>query len=184
MNEVSVMQGRFVSPQVVVSHFHLRPGDRVADFGAGKGAFSVVLASQVGPKGRVYACEIQKNLVEAIADTARSAGLNNIEPIWCDIEKEGGTKIESETLDAAVLVNTLFQMENKVIALKEIHRTLRIGGKLLVIDWSESFGGLGPQSADVVDEDEAKSLCESNGYSFERKFDAGDHHYGLSFRKV
>lgn len=178
-----VTEGRFVMPEVVVSHFHLRPGDSVGDFGAGAGHFTRVLSRAVGPEGRVYACEIQKNLVETLADMVRQERLGNVEALWCDIESLGGSKIEDGVLDAAVVVNTLFQMENKDTGVEEIKRTLRSGGKLFVIDWSESFGGMGPQPGDVLQEDEAKALVEAHGLVYERPFDAGDHHYGLAFRK-
>ena len=54
---------RFVIPSVVSSHFHIRDGDIVADFGAGVGNFIPELSKRAGPDGRVYACEIQKNLI-------------------------------------------------------------------------------------------------------------------------
>lgn len=183
MSENTPLPARFVVPEVVVTHFHLRPGDVVADFGAGKGYFAAVLSKAVGLEGRVYACEIQKNLVEAIADTARTQGLSNVESIWCDIEALKGTKIDDGILDVAIIVNTFFQMEDKETAVKEVIRTLRSGGKLFVIDWSESFNGLGPQPNQVISEAETKALCETQGLVFERTYDAGDHHYGLAFRK-
>jgi len=131
----------------------------------------------------VYACEIQKNLVEAIGETIRTENLSNVEALWCDIEAVGGTKIEDDTLDAAIVVNTLFQMEDRSTAMKEVMRTLRSGGKLFVIDWSESFGGLGPQPGQVISEADVRDLCETEGFTFDRDFDSGDHHYGLAFRK-
>lgn len=178
------MTGRFVEPEKVVTHFHLRPGDTVADFGAGSGYFMPVLSRAVTNEGRVYACEIQKNLLEKLGDTVRRSGLSNVEILWCDIEAPGGSKITDGALDASILVNTLFQLENKPAALAEIARTLRVGGKLFVVDWSESFGGLGPQPAAVVTEGEARALVESAGFVYENTYDAGDHHYGLAFRKV
>lgn len=184
MSDDTQLTGRFVVPEIVATHFLLREGDKVADFGAGKGHFAPILSKIVGPTGRVYSCEIQKNLVEAIADMLRTNGLSNVEAVWCDIETHEGTKLEENLLDAAILVNTLFQMEDKRTALQEIKRTLRPGGKLLLVDWSESFGGLGPQPQQVVGQQEAKALCEVAGFVFERSYDAGDHHYGLAFKNT
>lgn len=174
---------RFVVPDVVSSHFHLRPGDSVADFGAGNGSFMSVLSRLVGPQGQVYAIEIQKNLAETLSSRVRSERLSNVKVLWGDIEEEGGTKVESGVLDAALISNSLFQMEDKATALREVSRTLRSGGKLFIIDWSESWGGVGPQSSHVLTESEARDLAEAEGFTFERTFDAGSHHYGLSFRK-
>jgi ubiquinone/menaquinone biosynthesis C-methylase UbiE len=183
MTEVNALsQGRFVVPDVVSTNFHLREGDVVADFGAGSGFFTKVLSKLVGEEGRVYACEIQKNLVEAIGELARKEHLGNVEVLWSDLEELNGSKIPTDALDAGVVVNALFQMEDKDTALEEMKRTVRPGGKFFVVDWSESFGGLGPQPDQVITEDTARALVEQHGFTFERSYDAGDHHYGLAFR--
>ena len=177
------LQGRFVVPGVVATHFHLREGDTVADFGAGSGYFIEALANAVGAQGVVYACEIQKDLVEKLGNAARSKGLEQVSPLWGDLEELGGTKVPEGVLDAAMLVNTFFQLEDKQTALREVSRTLRSGGKFFLVDWSESFGGLGPQADAVVTKQMALDYCEQEGLVLDRSFDAGDHHYGLAFRK-
>ena len=179
-----IQTGRFVMPEKVVTHFHLKPGDKVADFGAGSGYFLKVLSQGVGAEGRVYACEIQKQLVEKLGDVARKEGLQNVDPLWCDLEEVGGIRIPDGTLDVGVLINTLFQLEDKDAAVGEFNRTLRQGGLLYVVDWTESFGGLGPHPEAVFGEEDAKALFESHGFLYERSFDAGDHHYGAAFRKL
>lgn len=175
--------GRFADPAMIVSHFHLRGGDTVADFGAGSGHYMKPLSLVVGASGKVYLTEIQKNLVEALGNKKSEARLSNVYPLWCDIEAKNGTKLGDASLDAGILSNTLFQFAHKEHALTEIHRVLRPGAKLFVIDWSESFGNLGPRPEDVVHEADAKSLITARGFSFERTFPVGDHHYGLAFRK-
>lgn len=171
-------------PEVVSTHFLLNEGDRVADFGAGSGFYLKVLSTAVGPTGKVYACEIQKQLVEKLGDYARLNGLSNIVPLWCDLEELNGIKLLDNALDAGIVVNTLFQFEQKATALAEMNRVLRPGGVLHVIDWSESFGGLGPQPKDVLNKDAAIALCEAGRFTLEREFPAGDHHYGFSVKKI
>lgn len=175
---------RFVVPETVASQFHLHEGDTVADFGAGSGFFLSSLVAAVGESGRVYACEIQRPLVEKMGAFARQKGWHNVDVLWCDLEATGGVKIPDNTLDAGILVNTLFQIEDATTCLAELHRTLRPGGKLLVIDWTESFAGLGPAPSAVVTASAATDLCESNGFVYEREFPAGEHHYGLAFRVI
>lgn len=176
--------GRFVIPDVVATHFHLREGELVADFGAGSGFFLPALSKMVGESGRVFACEIQKALVEKLGDQARTLNLTNIHPLWCDLEEANGIKIGTGELDAAIMVNTLFLIEDKETAIKEMARTLRTGGRFFVIDWTESFAGMGPQPGSVITAAEATDLLESNGFMLDRDFPAGDHHYGLAFRKI
>ncbi|HMO77737.1 MAG TPA: methyltransferase domain-containing protein [Candidatus Paceibacterota bacterium] len=178
------LPGRFVIPEVVSTHFHLKEGDSVADFGAGNGFFLKILSAGVGQTGKVFACEIQKPLVEKLGEFIRLNSLPNVSPIWCDLEEQNGIKLPSDSLDAGILVNTLFQLEDKPAALAEMRRVLKRGGILHVIDWSESFGGLGPQAGDVITKEQATALCEAEQFIFERDYEAGDHHYGFAVRKL
>lgn len=164
---------RFIVPEDLATHFHLRAGDRVGDFGSGTGSFVPVLSRLVGPEGRVYSVEIQKNLAETLSAKIRREHLSNVEVIWGDLEELKGTKVADSALDAAVLINCLFQIEDKSTALQEIMRTLRSGGKLFITDWSESWGGMGPHLEQVVSEADARASAESAGFVFERTFDAG-----------
>lgn len=176
-------ESSFVVPEMVISHFHIKDGDTVADFGAGSGHFLAELARRVG-SGRVYACEIQKALVEKIGEQARSTGLHNIHPLWCDLEEPNGVKVQDGALDVGVLANTLFQIEDKEAAVKEMNRTIHVGGRLVIIDWTDSFNGMGPAAYHVITQEEATALLESNGFVLEQAFPAGSHHYGVIFRKV
>lgn len=175
--------GKFVDPKIASSHFHLQEGDVVADFGAGSGHYMKPLSTAVGPSGKVYLCEIQKELVDALGVSSREQRLSNVFPLWCDIEALGGIKLSDGVLSAGLLSNVLFQFTNKESALREIARVLKKGGKLIVIDWTDSFGGLGPQTGSVITEADARKLLERAGFSYERTFPAGDHHYGLVYRK-
>lgn len=175
--------GRFVDPQVVTSHFHLREGDVVADFGAGSGFYMKPLSSAVGSSGIVYLCEIQKNLVDMLGSKARAEHILNARPLWCDFEKPRGVRLTDGVLDAGLLSNVLFQIQDKHTALAEVARVLRKGAKLFLIDWTDSFGGLGPAPKDVYIESEARKLVVEAGFQVESTFPAGDHHYGLMCRK-
>ena len=115
---------------------------------------------------------------------ARREHLGNIEVLWCDLEMRGGCTLKNSVLDAGLLSNSLFQFGDKETSLDEIQHLLRAGGKLFVIDWSDSFGGMGPQPDAVVKEQDAKALVEQHGFRFERTFPAGEHHYGLVFRAI
>lgn len=172
----------FAVPEMIASHFHMRAGDRIADLGAGSGHFTRALSHLVGSTGTVFAVDIQRQLAESITAKARKERLANVESIWGDLEAIGGTKIADASLDAVLLSNTLSMIEDKVTTLKECLRILRRGGKLFIVDWTDSFRGMGPRPDMVLNETEAKKLLESHGFVLERTFPAGTHHYGLSFR--
>ena len=67
--------------------------------------------------------------------------------------------------------------------MKEALRILKPKGQLLLIDWSESFGGIGPHANQVITPDMARVLCESAGFIFDKHIKVGDHHYGMIFKK-
>ncbi len=122
--------------------------------------------------------------MEAIGNLARMEGLSNVQVLWCDLEAQNGIKIQDGSIDVGILINTFFQFEDRDLAIQEIARTMRNGSKLFVVDWSDSFGGLGPQPTQVATESDVRAHIESHGFVFERNFDSGDHHYGLAFRKA
>lgn len=174
----------FSDPHHLIAQFDLQSGARVADFGAGGGVVALVAARAVGDAGRVYAIDVQKELLERLKNEARGARLHNLEVLWGDVEKQGGTHLKDGAVDAVMLSNILFQLDDRPGTVKEAQRVLKTGGKVLVVDWSGSFGRMGPDPAHVVVEQTARTLFEQGGFQFVKTINAGAHHYGLVFRKT
>ncbi|KKQ35664.1 MAG: Methylase involved in ubiquinone/menaquinone biosynthesis [Candidatus Nomurabacteria bacterium GW2011_GWB1_37_5] len=172
----------FVDPQTILQQFNLKPTDYVADLGAGTGAYSIP-AGRITREGKVYAVEVQKDLLQRIKDEAVKYHLSNIEAIWGDIENNGGTKLKDAAVDAVIASNVLFQVPNKAGFASEINRILKPGGRLLFVDWKDSGSGLGPNSSMLVSKDSAKMIFEGQGLKFDRDIEAGEHHYGIIFKK-
>jgi len=173
----------FANPEGVIQYFMLGEGMRVADFGAGSGGYTLAIARAIGGEGRVYAIDIQKDLLGRITREARDSRLSNVEVIWGDVERSGGTTLADSAVDAVIVSNLLFQVENRDAVAREAYRVLRPKGKILVVDWSDSFGGMGPRGGDVVSQSVAERVFEGAGFTKEKSIDAGEHHYGVIFRK-
>ncbi len=173
----------FSDPSYNIEQLSLQSGMKVADLGCGSGFYSMALAKAVGDKGRVYAIDVQKGLLDRLKKEAMIEGFHNVEVVWGDVEKKHGTKLRDESADAVVVANLLFQIGQKVDFANEIQRILRQRGKLLLIDWSGSFGGVGPDQDQVVAKRIGQELFEQNGFVFEREIRAGDHHWGIIMRK-
>ena len=109
-------------------------GMTVADFGCGTGHFVFPIARIVGGKGLVYAVDILKTALRSVKRRIELENFYNIKPIWSDFEIYKGTKIESSSLDVALLVNTLHQSKQKGAILREVNRTVKKGSVLLVIE--------------------------------------------------
>ncbi len=171
----------FTDPKAAVQHIGLRKGMKVGDFGAGSGHYSVAAAPLVGSEGRVYAIDVQEDVLKHIHYLAEEAGVQNIETVWGNFEKAFGTKLRDHILDAAILSNTLFQLDDRHTTIEEIKRTLKSGGLLLVIDWAGSYGGVGPSAERVIPEHNAEALFIAEGFHKTGDFIPGPHQYGLLF---
>lgn len=165
----------FTDPLKNLKTLGLKEDNIVADLGAGTGYYSIAAGAFV-PKGKVYAVEVQKDFLETIKGKARDAHLNNVEIIWGNVEKIGGTKIGDSVVDVVIASNILFQVEDKDKFIEEIKRILKPKGRALLIDWSEaSIMG----TTAIISKNKAREMFEKNGFILEREIDAGDHHYGM-----
>ena len=171
----------FTNPIKNLKAFGLRDNDVVADLGAGTGFYAVAAGVMV-PKGKVYAVEVQKDFLTKIRHKIAEARLNNVEIIWGDVEKIGGTKIGDGIADAVLASNILFQVEDKDKFIEEIKRMLKKGGRVLLIDWSVGSSAIPLDK--VIPKEKARAILEKKGFILEREIDALAHHYGMIFRKT
>ncbi len=174
----------FADPTENLKKLNIKEGWKVADFGTGSGFYAIGISKRIGDTGRVYAIDVQKDLLAKLANRAKEEGLNNVEIIWADVDQIGGSKLADGFLDAVVVSNILFQSENKENLAKETFRVLKSGGEVMVIDWTDSYGGLGPRSDQIFSVSKAEELFVKNGFTVVESFDAGDHHWGLVFKKL
>ncbi len=173
----------FCDPKQVVAQLGIASGMHVADFGAGAGYFSVAVAEQVGSQGVVYVVDIQQELLTKVTHLAKRQHLDSLVFVHADLEGGSGSTLPPESLKLVLLTNVLFQMEKKLEVLQEAYRVLAVGGFLLLVDWSESYGGLGPQPEHVLTERQARALLKEAHFSYHKRIDAGAHHYGLLCQK-
>jgi ubiquinone/menaquinone biosynthesis C-methylase UbiE len=177
------MLGDFSDPKKVIKNIGLRKGMTVADIGTGSGFYTFASAEEVGPEGKVYSIEVQKEIVGRVKKEAVEQGFKNVEVLWANAENVGGTHLAKESIDVVIVSNTLFQMANKTSFAQEAYRITKPGGTMALIDWSESFNGLGPHSGYVVTKEEGKMLFEGYGFVFQTDFDAGAHHWGIILKR-
>ena len=174
----------FSDPEQNIDQFSLGSGNYVADFGAGSGFYSFAAAEAVGSTGKVYAIDVQKTLLEKLKNEARTIRhLMNLEIVWADLEHLGGTRLREASLDAVIAANVFFLLEQKDSPCMEIRRILKTGGRVLLVDWASSFGGMGPSAESVFSEEDAKKLFAKHGFIVDREIAAGAQHYGIIFRK-
>lgn len=176
----------FIDPESVVDLVGIRPGERVADFGAGAGFFSIPLARAVGAKGTVYAIDINRNNLSIIRGKAKQAGVEaGLELIEGNVEKDGSLGIKDSSLDAVILSSVLSQFSAKEAVLKLTEQLLKPGGRLVVFEWHQRDMLLGPPTKARIAKETVINLLFSGDSSFqlESDVDAGFYHYCLMFIK-
>lgn len=173
----------FSQPEKNVEQFAVDPGMKVVDLGSGAGFYTLVLAKFVGKTGKVFAVDVQQDLLIKLKNEAFKQGIDNVEIIWGDIEDPESTRLADASIDRVLIANTLFQTDDKEAVVKEAYRILKPKCTAMVIDWSDSFGGLGPHASRIIKPEQSKIIFEKSGFSFLRDIRAGDHHYGMIFIK-
>src|SRR3989338_3681790 len=119
---------QLLDPASLFERIGLKQGDRVADLGCGgAGHFILPAARIIGEHSTAYAVDILKSVLQTITAKARPLGIKNIKTVWSDLEKAGATRIEAESLDYALLINTLYQSKRVFEVMAEAARLTKKG---------------------------------------------------------
>jgi len=171
---------KFLDPEKVIKKLDIKEDMIAYDFGAGSGGWAIPLA-KILRKGKVYALDVQEEMISAIEGRAKLDRLPNIETQIRDLEKSEGSGFRPESADIVIMSNILFQTESKKKVLKEAARVLKKEGEILVVDWKKETL-LGPKG-ERVNPEEVKEIAENVGLKLKEEFDAGGYHFGLIFTK-
>jgi oligopeptidase B len=121
----------------IVAACRLKPGMVVADVGAGTGLFTRLFAKDVGPTGKVYAVDIAQKFLDHIARTAKEAGLKNIVPVLCT---PTSAELPANSVDLVFICDTYHHFEFPFKTMASVHRALRPGGRVVLIDFHRIKG--------------------------------------------
>ena len=163
----------------------IRTGQSVADIGAGTGLFTGLFASRVGPGGKVYAVDVSAPFIEHLEVKIRESGMSQVQAVLC---KEDSVELAEGSVDVAFICDTYHHFEYPASTMGSLHRAVRPGGSLVVIDFHRVVGERGDwvlehirASQDVftaeieaagfqfVEEVEIEGLAENYFLRFERK---------------
>lgn len=117
-----------------------RPGQAIADVGAGTGLFTRLFAARVGPQGRVYAVDIARSFVEGNLQRARAAGLDNVVGV---VSTQADTRLAERSVDLVFISDAYHHFEDPPAMLASIRRALRPGGTLVLVEF-ERIPGVTP----------------------------------------
>ena len=152
----------------------------VADFGCGYGTFTIPAARMI--KGKVYASDIEPEMIKTVKRKAKQFHLTNVEAILRDFILEG-SGLKNCSVDFIMLFNVL-HVENPINLLREAYRILRFGGRVGVIHWNyDAATPAGPPMDIRPKPEQLKQWAESVNFRIEQHFDLKPYHYGLVLRK-
>lgn len=176
-------ESSFLNPAKAVAVMQLSEGMHVADFGAGSGFFTRAAARAVGPSGVVWAVDVHQTLLSRIKNLSLAEGLSHVEVVHGDLEHPGGSHLPAASFDLVIAANLFWSLERKSVVVDEIYRVLKKNGRALVIDWQDSFGGMGPHPDHVMSQEKTLTLFEAGGFASAEAVPAGAYHWGFVVRK-
>jgi len=127
----------FAKRQEIVAACKLKPGMTVADIGAGTGLFTRLFAKEVGPSGKVFAVDIAPQFIEHIEKTCKAQDLKNVVGIVC---KQDSTELPANSIDLAFICDTYHHFEFPFKTMASIHRAVRPGGQVVLVDFHRIKG--------------------------------------------
>jgi ubiquinone/menaquinone biosynthesis C-methylase UbiE len=119
-------------PEVTVAAMNLHDGDRVADIGAGTGFYSRRLARAVAPTGKVYANDIQPEMLERLQELAAKEGITNIVPV---LGTETDLNLPPKTFDWVLLVDVYHEFQKPEVMLEKIREALKPNGRVALVEY-------------------------------------------------
>ncbi len=124
-------------PDRVVDALDLETGAQVADLGAGDGYFTFTLADAVGEYGRVYAVDVEADVVDGLRASVTSQGYDNVEVVLGDYDDPG---LPDGEIDLVFLCNVYHHIDDRATYFSDLQRNLAPGARVAIID----IGGAAP----------------------------------------
>jgi ubiquinone/menaquinone biosynthesis C-methylase UbiE len=164
----------------ILDNLKIADGSTVADIAAGGGWLATRLARRVGPRGVVYAEEIQTSMIEAIVHRLSLENITNVQPVL-------GTLVDPHLptgiFDAVLIVNSFSDIETPVPLLEHVREALKSQGLLGVVDFTAGGGGPGPDANERVTADTILSAATKANLRLIAKYPVPPFEFLLVFGK-
>ena len=147
-------------PVEVVKALGLKPGQVACDVGAGPGYFTLRLAEAVGSEGRVYAVDVEPQLLATLRDRAGKAKLKNVVPV---LGQPDDPLLQAGSCDVVLIVDTFHHFPDGVAYLWRLSSALKPGGRIVNVDFQKRETPVGPPVAHRVSREEFLAFAASAG---------------------
>jgi len=167
-------------PDQIMDAMGIADASVVADIGAGSGWFTIRLARRVGPRGLVYAEDVQKEMINAILRRVGREGFNNVQ---ARLGLKNDPRLPASSLDAALMVDAYHEVEDRVSMLSNLAKALKPSGRLGIVDFRLDGTGPGPESEERVSPDVVVNDATKAGLKLIRQEPFLQYQYFLIFGK-
>jgi ubiquinone/menaquinone biosynthesis C-methylase UbiE len=147
-------------PEVTAS-LRLKPGDVVADLGAGSGPFIVPIAKAVSPKGKVYAVDIDRGFFPYIQNKAKEASVANVQTV---LGEYTDPKLPAADVDLAFFHDVLHHIDDRATYLKNLVKYLKPAARIVVVDYNPAQSPHQDQPALQVSKDQTAKWLAGAGF--------------------
>jgi len=163
----------------VLASLALKPGESIADIGAGSGYFALRLAAAVGPSGSVYAVDVDRVMLAYIEARAKDKHLSNLKMVLADPDDP---KLPPASLDLIFICDTLHHISEREKYYPLLARALKPGGRLVNIDFQKSREvTLGPPFAMRIAREDMIREAEAGGFHLIKDYNFLPYQYFLVF---
>jgi len=164
-------------PDQIMDSLQIGENSDVADLGAGGGWFTVRLAHRA-PNGRVYAEDIQPQMIEAIERRVHREGLRNVKTV---LGTPTDPKMPAGSLDAVLIVDAYHEIEQPVTLLRNTAKSLKPTGTIGIVNFKRDGGGPGPAMEERVDPEQVIRDARAAGLELRKRENFLRYQYLLTF---
>ena len=148
---------RWLKPDQAMEALGVKPGMVIGEVGAGTGYFTVKLARAVGPRGRVYANDIDEDALEELRERCEEEGLQNVVTV---VGEDDDPLLPAGSLELVILVYALHDIDEPVEILRNLVASLLPGARVFVLDQDPEATG----SNHFLPADRVREVFREAGY--------------------
>ncbi len=158
----------------VLEEIELKADEIFADIGCGIGYFSIPAAELIHSYGKVYALDVEQEMLNELECRRKEHNIENIQVI---LTEEYDLKLEDQLVSLAFVCTVLHEVEDKARFLKEVKRILREDGSIAIVEWIKRTSDWGPPISHRIAVDEVKELLQSAGFTNLSETEINEHFY-------
>lgn len=167
-------------PTAVLRMLGIEDGQALADLGCGTGYFTAPLSGLVGPAGKVYAVDIEQEMLDHVMSREDLPTYRNVVPV---LAEPSDPLLPENELDLILTVNTWHHIDGRIKYLKKLQAALKPYGRLVIVDWREGELPMGPPAGHKLSRDKVIRELEKAGWKLTTEGTALPYQYVLIFQR-